>query len=151
MSKLQNAVIGAGLAAAVFGADQLCKVHARKHADPLQIYRKEKKSAVRITYAENRGFALNLGEQHPMLVKGASLAVASACTAALFPAVQNGTALQVAGISFLLGGGLSNTYDRIARGEVTDYIGVGRVVYNLADFAIFAGMLMTVMEACGTD
>ena len=139
MMRIQKLLSGAGIAAAVFCADQLCKAYVRKRAESLS---RQNKPAVRITYAENRGFALNLGDQHPALVKSASLTAAAASAAAFLPAALNGSAVSAAGISLILGGGLSNTYDRIVRGSVTDYIGIGKVVYNIADFAVFAGILL---------
>ncbi|MCR5083326.1 MAG: signal peptidase II [Parasporobacterium sp.] len=55
------------------------------------------------------------------------------------------------GISLILGGGLSNTIERIRSGKVTDYISfpkfpiksLRKVVYNLGDLAIFAGVIIT--------
>ena len=146
MMRIQDHLFGAGIAAAVFCADQLCKAQVRTHADTL---RKDNKPAVRLTYAENRGFALNLGEEHPVLVRSASLAAAAACAAAFIPVVQGGSPAQTAGVSLLLGGGLSNTADRIIRGRVTDYIGIGKVVYNLADFAVFAGLMLCLAGEAG--
>lgn len=50
------------------------------------------------------------------------------------------------GAGLLLGGGLSNLWERIRYGRVYDYVqfprapgGLGRYVFNLADFAILAG------------
>lgn len=52
------------------------------------------------------------------------------------------------GVGLLLGGGLSNLYERVWRGRVCDYIqfpkAPGRLrhyIFNLADFAILAGGL----------
>lgn len=219
MLKYRTILAGAGIAAAAFGADQLCKAIVRKnagkqagrqtgkqhglqperHSERLHRTRKSRyaevthgggqsvnvqaadsrtpeeppqrtqessaqmpeqkwlqavkkllgKTEIRLTYAENPGFALNKGSRHPAVVKGVSLAVAAACAAAFFPVMREGTAVQKAGASLLLGGGLSNTCDRLVRGKVTDYIGIGRVIYNIADFAILAGMLMTVLPEFG--
>lgn len=52
------------------------------------------------------------------------------------------------GIGLILGGGLSNLAERLARGRVYDYLQfpkapgkLKRYVYNLADFAVFFGLL----------
>ena len=52
------------------------------------------------------------------------------------------------GAGLILGGGLSNLWERLRRGGVFDYVqfprAPGRIkhfVFNLADFAIFAGVL----------
>ncbi len=57
--------------------------------------------------------------------------------------------LSKVGLSLLLGGALSNGIERLAKGKVTDYfsINVGpkrlqKIVYNLGDIFIFAGVLM---------
>ena len=52
------------------------------------------------------------------------------------------------GISLILGGGLSNTIDRIARGGVIDYIAIRTfsqkrtTVFNTADLCILSGAIM---------
>lgn len=55
------------------------------------------------------------------------------------------------GLALILGGGLSNTIERIRSGKVTDYItfpkfpikSLRKVVYNIGDLAIFAGVVIT--------
>lgn len=53
------------------------------------------------------------------------------------------------GLSLVTGGGLSNYYDRITKGYVTDYFSFGvknkklrNTVFNLSDFFIFAGAVL---------
>ena len=65
---------------------------------------------------------------------------------------QKGKTVQKAGIALLLGGGLSNWYDRRKKGYVTDYISfckgpkkLQNLVFNLSDFCIFAGILMALL------
>lgn len=60
------------------------------------------------------------------------------------------------GLSFLLGGAYSNTYDRLVRKYVVDYVsfnvpvkGLRRVVFNIADFFIMLGALLCVFSAVG--
>ena len=51
-------------------------------------------------------------------------------------------------LGIALGGIASNTIDRLARGGVVDFIGVGRwPLFNLADAAIVAGVLTVVVAA----
>ncbi len=59
--------------------------------------------------------------------------------------------LSKTGISFMLGGALSNTYDRIKKKYVVDYFsfvkkkkGRRRVIYNLSDWFIFIGSFLVV-------
>jgi len=56
--------------------------------------------------------------------------------------------LSLLGFSCILGGGIANIYDRITRGEVTDFFhidlgGVFRTgIFNLADLSVSTGMIM---------
>ena len=51
--------------------------------------------------------------------------------------------------AFILGGALSNTYDRVERGYVVDYLKVGRkrAIYNLSDFFIIFGVILRLIKA----
>lgn len=58
-------------------------------------------------------------------------------------------ALVKLGLSFAAGGGLSNYYDRVTKGYVTDYVSFGvknrklrNTVFNLSDFFIFIGAVL---------
>lgn len=58
------------------------------------------------------------------------------------------------GLSFLLGGAYSNTYDRLVRKYVVDYVSFNvpvrrlrRIVFNIADFCIMLGALLCVSSA----
>lgn len=99
---------------------------------------------------ENRGFALNLLDARPELVQKSSLAavlLSGAYSSAVF--LRKGHFFQKTGAMLLLGGALSNLYDRIWRGYVVDYIGfqtrwkkLTEITYNFGDFFIFSGMGM---------
>ena len=63
-----------------------------------------------------------------------------------------GKRLLKTGLSLLLGGAFSNTYDRMKAKAVTDYIRfdfgperLRQIVFNLGDFAIMIGALLTVL------
>ena len=69
---------------------------------------------------------------------------------ALLPDVERRTAPARLGILLTLTGGLSNQYDRLRRGSVTDYVrfpGAGKklrsLVWNLADFMLLGGTVLT--------
>lgn len=54
------------------------------------------------------------------------------------------------GYSFFIGGGISNTIDRIKDGYVTDFIyfKIKKFpVFNIADFFIFGGFLIVLMKS----
>lgn len=56
------------------------------------------------------------------------------------------------GLSLLLGGAFSNTYDRISKNYVVDYFSfctpfpkLNRIVFNISDFCIVIGTLLTIL------
>ena len=58
------------------------------------------------------------------------------------------------GLSLLLGGAFSNTYDRLTREYVVDYFsfcspwtGLNQIVFNISDFCIIIGTLITVLAS----
>lgn len=58
------------------------------------------------------------------------------------------------GLALMLGGGCSNTADRLIRGYVVDYIRFpalfGRLTFNLGDFSIFLGAILTAISGAQT-
>ncbi|MDE7359775.1 MAG: signal peptidase II, partial [Lachnospiraceae bacterium] len=57
-----------------------------------------------------------------------------------------------AGLALLLGGAYSNTYDRLTRKYVVDYVSfpvknrrIRRIVFNISDFCIMIGALLLVL------
>ena len=64
-----------------------------------------------------------------------------------------GKMLLKTGLSFLLGGAFSNTYDRMIRGYVVDYFGfqvknenLQKIVFNISDFCIAIGAALCVLR-----
>jgi signal peptidase II len=95
----------------------------------------------------NPGAAFSLGADHPGLVlaltSGLSLAVAVlAWRAAATPRPIG----QLAGLSLLLGGAVTNVVDRAGDAVVTDYFHTGWwPTFNLPDVTIIAGALLLVI------
>ena len=93
----------------------------------------------------NAGFPFGFLEQHAELVRMLPLAVISGLAgflAAILP--QKGKNVQKFGIAVILGGAVSNLYDRMIRHYVVDYFSIQwkklkKVVFNLGDIFIFAG------------
>lgn len=100
-----------------------------------------KKNAGR-SFVKNRGFALNRMEDHQKTVAAVSAVMTAAVAVSLFTARERDRA----GLALMLGGALSNTGDRLFRKYVVDYIPIGKVVFNLSDFAIIAGALITAYQ-----
>lgn len=93
----------------------------------------------------NDGFAFGLFKSKPQLVKMVPLMVASAVAgifAWLYP--KKGQTADKLAVAMVLGGAISNVYDRITRGYVVDYFTIQwkklkEVVFNLGDIFIFLG------------
>jgi signal peptidase II len=103
----------------------------------------------------NQGAFLNLAEKRPKPLLILSLIFTAVISIFFFVTVfHHGTGLLRLGLSFLLGGAFSNTYDRLKRGFVVDYVSFktpfpsfNRMVFNVADFCIILGALLTVLGA----
>ena len=101
----------------------------------------------------NRGAMLNLGHRRGKVVTVVSLFLCLLLTVVFMLSLgQKGNNLLRVGLSFLLGGAFSNTYDRLKRKYVVDYFSfqvkwkpLGRIVYNLSDFCIITGALLSVL------
>ncbi len=107
-----------------------------------------------MTYHNNGAF-LNLGEKKPAIVKGISIAFTILVSFVfLFTLTTHGNRILKLGLSILLGGAYSNTYDRISREYVVDYLNfpkaplkIKNVVFNISDFAILIGSLIVILKA----
>lgn len=105
----------------------------------------------------NRGAFLNLGENRQRIVAALSVILTAALTvmfAGSFTMVGSG--LLRWGLTLMLGGAYSNTYDRLKRKYVVDYVSfqvpfrrLRQVVFNIGDFCIMIGaMLSVISEIC---
>ena len=72
----------------------------------------------------------------------------------LFTLCHKGNHILKLGLSLLLGGAFSNTYDRLSRNYVVDYFSfcspfpkLNRIVFNISDFCIIIGALLTVLSS----
>ena len=94
---------------------------------------------VRLTALWNHGAAFGLPIPKPVLTVGAA--------AGMLGLLVHPKASRL-GAGLVIGGGLSNWAERMAQGKVYDYVQfpkapgkLKKYVYNLADFAIFFGLL----------
>ena len=94
---------------------------------------------------QNAGFPFGFLEKHGEGVRMLPLAVISGLfgfLTALLP--QKGKRVQKIGIAIILGGAISNLYDRLVRRYVVDYFSIQcgklkEVVFNLGDIFVFLG------------
>ena len=102
---------------------------------------------VHIMTYHNYGAFLNSGEKKPFWVKWISILLTLFMTALfVLSFTKFGNKELRTGLAFLLGGAYSNTYDRIKKGFVTDYLNfpklpgkIRNIVFNISDFCILVG------------
>ena len=102
----------------------------------------------------NKGACMNLGEKKSNVVAGLSLILTAALALVfLVTLTRHGNGWLKAGLSLLLGGAFSNTYDRLKRKYVVDYFSFGvkwaplrAIVFNISDFCILIGALIIAIK-----
>ncbi len=141
------------LVVSIFGLDEGIKQRIDKK-EPLRKERRVPKLPVVIEKYYNNGAALNLLAKNPKIMLG----LHSACMAGLmtiygFVLRKGNTGLKT-GMSMMVGGGLSNLWDRIHKKHVVDYIRFdtpwkrfSRIVFNISDFFIFIGAAVSMLFA----
>lgn len=137
--------IAIAIAAALFAADRVLKYLSRTGK------LKFESKYLRLTHLENHGFFLGLGQKHEKLLRWLPLGVWLAAAACLLPELARRAFAAKLGILLVLLGGVSNQWDRLRRGGVTDYIQFPHrrmkkraLVWNLADFMLIGGVVLTV-------
>lgn len=105
----------------------------------------------------NKGAFLNIGQRAGGAVAVLSVILTAAVLALFFISFgRRGNGALKAGLTLLLGGAFSNTYDRLKRKYVVDYFSLGvkwkplaRIVFNLSDLCIMAGALTAALAGAG--
>lgn len=108
------------------------------------------KGTIRLRKLHNKGAAFNLLEQYPGVtyyLSGAATLMAGIVFFILF--IKKSSSVIKLAFSFILGGALSNLYDRKVRGYVVDYFSfqckmqrLRRLVFNISDLFIFIGTII---------
>ena len=148
-------MIYVGLVAGIFALDFFIKRYVDK-----KYVRKEKHPKLGgLLYIEkyyNNGAMLNMLEHSPGVLKILqSILMVLVCIWFYFSLRREGGADAVAGkvgTAFLVGGGLSNLFDRYTKGHVVDYVKFNfgpkwfrRIVFNVSDFFVFIGGVLAVI------
>lgn len=102
----------------------------------------------------NHGAFLNLGEKRKKLIAVLSVFFSVGITILFICSLgTRGNHQLRTGLALLLGGAFSNTYDRLKRKYVVDYVSFGvkwkrlqNIVFNISDFCIIIGALLTVLS-----
>ena len=135
-------VLAGALCATVLAADQAAKAVVEGQLFPGEEV--DVLGPLKLTLAHNTGVAFGLAG-------GAGIGLVLVTLAALvligylFARDPERRGVWVA-VGLLAGGALGNLVDRVAAGEVTDYISVGSwPPFNLADVAITAGVMLMVL------
>lgn len=120
---------------------------ARRYLNRRSVYKPNTEyrgGRVRLTARWNKGAAFGLP------IPARALPLASAAALGLLWACRRHNPL---GMGLVLGGGLSNFYERVRYGRVYDYVQfpktpapLRRYVFNLADFAILGGGIMLLLR-----
>ena len=144
------------VSAGIFAGELFLKGHVEKNW-PMHRDKAALKGCLRLRRYHNKGAFLNLGENRRGLVAAISAGLTLGLLVfSVLTFFQGENRLLSAGLSLLLGGAFSNTYDRLRRKYVVDYFsihtGIGfidRIVFNLADFAVMAGVMLCVIASEG--
>ena len=136
------------------GCDQVSKHAAREHISYYETINVIGKHLI-LTKIENSGAFLSAGDSLGTSVKFVFLSLLpllALCYGIYYLFSRSHLPkLLVLGISFVIGGGLGNLYDRLMYGSVTDFVhidiyGFKTGIFNLADVSIMAGMIMLVIQ-----
>ena len=112
--------------------------------------REIKKGIFLIRRHHNRGAMFNLAQKYPQEVTGVSVFSAILNFLALAVTVpKRGRVLEKAGFSLMLGGAISNTYDRVKKKYVMDYVSldvkpekIRNIVFNISDVSLLFGVIL---------
>ena len=141
------------IAAFIFAGELVIKNYVekkRKTGEETEIL----KGRILIRKYHNKGACMNLGEKKSNVFAGLSLILTAALALVfLFTLTRRGNGWLKAGLSLLLGGAFSNTYDRLKRKYVVDYFSLGvkwaplrGVIFNISDFCILIGALLVALK-----
>ena len=141
------------IAALLCGADSLIK-YAIERNHPDGELRPALHGKIIIRKSHNKGAMLNLGASRQQ-----TMAVLSVIFTVFMTGVYVGTLgtrgrhMLKTGLSLILGGAYSNTYDRLFRKYVVDYVSfevrnprLRNIVFNLSDFGIMIGSCLLVIS-----
>lgn len=142
------------IAGAIFLLDFFVKKHMEK---TLKDGETKEKLGGRILLRKhhNRGAVLNKGQERQSLVAALSLFFTVVISILFIMTLgKAGGHVLKTGLALLLGGAFSNTYDRLKRKYVVDYLSFSvkwkwlrQIIFNFSDFAIILGAMLTAVAS----
>ena len=136
----------------IFGLEFLVKKHIEKTKTE-GVDEKACGGALLIRKHHNKGAFLNIGEKNQKAVMVISVMLTVLMTVFYIMTLTNaGKGLLKWGLTLLLGGAYTNTYDRLTRKYVVDYVSFNvpfrwlrRIIFNIGDFCIMIGAMLSVI------
>ena len=148
MSRKPSIIIFFFLVLLNVGCDQISKQKVREEILPGEIIQVLDDYVI-LTNTENAGAFFGLGSELNPLKKLIFLQVIPIISLVLmliyvFYSMKDATASFLAGMGFVIGGGIGNIFDRVRLGSVTDflYIDIGWArtgIFNMADVSVLIG------------
>ena len=138
---------------AIFGAEFLIKKKVDESMEEGE-EREVLKGKLVLTKHYNTGFVMNALKNMPSLVKAIHFAVAFLflCCYTLIVR-EKGSKVRKVGSAMVMGGGLSNLFDRVTKGHVVDYIRIpfkklkplSKIIFNISDVCILVGSILMLL------
>lgn len=137
---------------AIFGLELKIKNHVEETGCE-GVDKKKCKNMLIIRKHHNKGAFLNAGESRQKVVMLLSVLLTIVTTVFFVLTLgQSGHRLLKWGLTLFLGGAYSNTYDRMVRKYVVDYVSFNvpfkwlrRIIFNIGDFCIMIGAMLSVI------
>lgn len=141
-----------GVACCIFVIDGLIKYRVEKYGKAGEIL-PALRGKIRIHKHHNKGAMLSVGSGKQSIIAMISLLFTVFMTGVFVATLGNyGAHTLKIGLALLLGGAYSNTYDRIKRKYVVDYVSfpvknkrLRNIIFNISDFAIMIGAVLYVI------
>lgn len=130
------------LMAGVILADQLTKILALQYLAPVGSYPLWE-DVLHLTYVENTGAAFGMLKDHRWVFLVISTVALGGMIVYMF-LNKNRHPLETVAVAFIVGGGIGNMIDRVARGFVVDFVDVKcipfwKYIFNVADIFVCVG------------
>ena len=130
------------LIAGVILADQLTKILALQYLAPVGSYPLWE-DVLHLTYVENTGAAFGMLKDHRWVFLVISTVALGGVIVYMF-LNKSRHPLETVAVAFIVGGGIGNMIDRIARGFVVDFVDVKcipfwKYIFNVADIFVCVG------------